>query len=300
MAKCSIQMPAGTNSQCKSYLGEAHAAILLPTDASFDSEISLNDLLAYLKTNLNGFLIEFNGTEPTDAELVTETTGFGRQIITGENAPSLLAYVDSNACDFREVLRTIKGGSYGVLFLLSSGEILGTLRNDKLHPFLMQVWAHRLSIPGRENKTQQFKVTFGSLRGSEFDTYGLAEPEWDINDILVAMPIGASIKVVSPAADSSTSTDMTVYANLRCVNKAEPVLNLETGNPILVDKTFGEGFGINVEAGAIAGNYIIHVEADHDGTDLPMKPNTFIEIMLVDTDHNYVSDPIKIVAPSTT
>jgi len=230
MGSCTISAPGGANINCKSYLSEAVAAIILdPTIEFSPGELdNIENLRPLLQESLSAYLVEFNGTEPTAPEVVTETTGFGDNIITGDTAPSVIAYAETNACDFKEMLANYKGGSYGVLFVLADGSIMGADKGKVRKGFLTQVWAQRLGIPGRENKVQSYKISFNPLNGQEFDSYFVEEVNYTIDELLMLLPVGLT---ATPLSDYDDSTgDVSVMVKYRCVPDS-PVL----GATLVVD-----------------------------------------------------------------
>ena len=217
MGNCTIKAPAGANGNCISYLSEAVGALILPAGTSFDhSELdNLEKIRPYLNEDLDGYVLEFNGSEPADAEVVTETTGFGDNFISGEGSPSLVAYAKTNVCDFREMLQSLKSDGWGTFFILADGSILGTVKGDgNVYGFNSQIWAHRLGIPGRENKSQQYKVSFNFGKADEFDNPYVADVAWTINELQMLLPVGLTALVATPF--NAASNEMYVSINYRC------------------------------------------------------------------------------------
>jgi hypothetical protein len=215
---CIVTAPGGANKDCIAYLSEAQAAII--TDPSFSwadvgAVDNIENLRVLLRETRKGFIVEFNGTEPTNAEPVTETTGFGDNIITAENTPSLLAYAEMNACDFKEILSAYKGGSYNVAFVLGDGTIMLADKLTSLAGFKTQVFAHRFGVPGRENQTQQFRITFNFLKGEEFDNYKAVPVNYTIDEVADLIPLGLQADINTAYNTGTGVIVLDVYT--RCV-----------------------------------------------------------------------------------
>lgn len=229
---CQVLSPGGANSNCKAILDEAIGAIV--TDPSFNWATAgdldnIENLRVLLQETRKGFVVEFNGSTPTDSELQTETTGFGDTIVTAENAPTLLGFVETNACDFAEVLSVYKGGTYNVAYILGDGTIMLTDKITKLQGFQTQVWAQAVSVPGRENKTQQFKIMFNHLKVREFNAYKVVPVNYTIDEVLELLPLGLTATVKTPYVPASGIIVLNVTT--RCVPD-DPKTGVMTGEVV--------------------------------------------------------------------
>lgn len=213
---CAVSAPNGANLNCVKNLSEAQAAIIMDPSVNFETLAALDNIeniRVLLEESRTGFVVEFNGSDPTPAEVVTETTGFGDNIITSENTPSFVGYAKINACDFKEILNAYKGGSYRVAFMLADGSMMATEIGTAFGGFLTQVYASRFGIPGRENQTQQFKINFNFLVGSEFDNYRVIGVNYGIDDLKLLLPLALQADVQTPF--DGNAVVLNVYT--RCV-----------------------------------------------------------------------------------
>lgn len=217
---CLVNAPNGANVNCVNYLSEAVAAII--TDPSFNwASVSAVDNIESLRVILQetrkGFIVEFNGTAPTNAEPVNETTGYGQTITTAINAPSLIGYAKSNPCDFNEMLSAFNGGTYNVAFFLKSGGIMLVdnlqAKSPSLRGFRTQVYAINVGVPGRENQTQNFRIQMNFQSADEFRKYKVINVHYGFNDLLELLPVGLQADVITPF--DGTQVVLNVYD--RCV-----------------------------------------------------------------------------------
>jgi hypothetical protein len=274
-------------------MSEAVAALIVPADTkiSMGGFDNIEHIKPLLNESLTGYIVEFNGTEPTAPEAVVETTGFGKNIITSESTPILLAYAETNACDFGEMLQHYKGGSYGVYFFGADGYVLGTKKGGDFAPFTSQVWAHGFGIPGRENQTQQFRITFNFLRNSEFDNFIVEEINYSIDDLFMSMPVGLTMKELSGFIDTGLDVELTY----RC----QPD-NFKSGavDAEIVKKTPGVDMVVTfTEEGTVPGKYTVSVTLD--GT-TPLQPGhyaIFRAYVQNGTIYEEVSNNIKVTHP---
>jgi len=289
---CTVTAPGGANVNCKSYLSEAVAAVI--TDPSFSwadagAVDNIENLRVLLQETRKGFIVEFNGSEPTAAEAVTETTGFGDSIITAENAPSLLAYAEMNACDFSEILKNYKGGTYNVSFILADGRLMLCDKLTKLQGFQTQVYAHRLGVPGRANQTQQYRITFNFLKGYEFDNYKIVGINYTVDDVLDLLPLGLTADIKT-AYDSGTGVIvLNVYT--RCLPDAPKsgtltaeILRATQGLTVTATPTYDDG-----------GQYTVTIAKSGPAQLATGEYAEFILVSKTSTVYDEISNSIKVV-----
>lgn len=217
---CLVTAPNGANNKCTNYLQKAIAAII--TDPSFSwasvgAVDNIENIRVLLQETRKGFIVEFNGTTPTAGEAVSETTGFGQNFTTGVNAGSLLGYVKSNPCDFKEVLSAFKGGTYNVALFLEDGSILVVdnlqSKEPALKGFEAQVYALDIGIPGQENQSQGYRLQINFFKAEEFRSFKVVDVHYSFNDLLDLLPLGLSAEVSTPWDGS----DIVLSVATRCV-----------------------------------------------------------------------------------
>jgi len=186
MATCTFNSVNGINKDCEAFLSATKAGVFFDPDFSFASMLTAktySNWKAAIDTNLKAFVPRaFRSTEPTDAEAVVETDGFGSKLVTAFNAPSLNVYMSSNPCDYQEM---VKLGSQlmRVIPLMEDGSKMATVTSTGIvKGFECQVIARPISPKGRENKLQQYMVMINFTNIDEFqnavywkDTFGYTE-----------------------------------------------------------------------------------------------------------------------------
>jgi hypothetical protein len=201
------------------------------------------DNLATFKTVISedntAAVVYFDGTEPTMAEAQTETSGFGVSYITSENAPTLLGFAKTNACDFSDMLNSYNGGSYEVYLYDAGGNLLGTAR-ELIYGYSTQVWAHANGAIGRDNQTQQYKITLNFLEAEEWRNPSVTPVNYSLNDLLMLMPLGLKATPIIELAGDTGSTEVSI----RCVANSE-----------LIETLTGEVLGSNVAGATITPTY---------------------------------------------
>jgi hypothetical protein len=201
------------------------------------------DNLATFKTVISedntAAVVYFDGTEPTQAEAQTETSGFGVSYITSENAPTLLGFAKTNACDFSDMLNSYNGGSYEVYLYDAGGNLLGTAR-ELIYGYSTQVWAHAYGAVGRDNQTQQYRLTLNFLEAAEWRNPSVTPVNYSLNDLLMLMPLGLKATPIVALAGDTGSTPVTV----RCVENSE-----------LIEVLTGEVLKANVAGATITPTY---------------------------------------------
>lgn len=214
---CTGFAPNGRSKNCSTYLSKAVAMIAFESDfnwASIGAVDNIESLRVLLQETRKGFIVEFDGTEPTPSELTEETTGFGRTIGTEVTAPALMGYVKANPCDFVEILKAYKGGTYGTAFFLSDGQIMVVnnlqAKQPKLNGFTAQLFAINPGIPGQENQSQQFRLKVNFQDAEEFNNYAVVPVHYGYNDLLEFVPVGLSAQPLVPW-DGVNSITLSVF-----------------------------------------------------------------------------------------
>lgn len=225
---CTSLVQNGSNPNCESYLKEVRAAIIMVASGQEFTPDEL-DNLATMKTmiaeNTTASVVEFNGTEPTQAEVQTETTGFGTNYITSENSPTLMGYLKANACDFTDMLASYSGGTYEVLLYNAGGKLVATQSSSKIKGFKTQIWAHAYGAVGRENQTQQYQITLNFLDEVEWRKPSIVSVNYTLFDLNYLMPLGLNIA----SSAEMTGDTVSLPVSVRCIDNSELAEAL-TGN----------------------------------------------------------------------
>ena len=221
MAQCSTLQPNGSNQDCLVPLSEVKNVLICDKDVSFswsEKDVEANwtnkikqDLTIYAVAALDSYNVTTD-----DPNIVTGAVSKGKTI-TNTPVPSFEAFLDSNACDFKQLLATLKGGTYGIFYELQDGSIMGTLDQSgsgigNFKPLRAKVNANTKGFQ-EVDSTQAFRVYIFHTNSTEFyDNAFYLEPIWDTSSLTEAMPVG--LNMVKTAAYSSG--DQTVQIKIRC------------------------------------------------------------------------------------
>lgn len=137
---------------------------------------------------MNG-LIDY---EPTTDDPNVVTSGIGqKKMHTTRPAPSGRFTIDTNLCDFTEMLAELKGAHYGVIYYLEDGRFLVKLEptTGVFKPFPATVTAFTKGLPTKEGNNN-FMVDIFHRDIRDFDKAVLLEPAWDYADLISAVPAG--------------------------------------------------------------------------------------------------------------
>ena len=220
MSGCVVDLPGGVNADCKIPIGEIENILITDKDVSI-AWASRNTLSAW--TNLvnqdltiyaNVFLENYSVTTD-DPNIVTGAVSKTKSI-TNTPAPSFEFMVKNNTCDFTGMLNTLKGGTYGIWFVLKGGTIHGYVDQagsdiGTLKPFTANVTAFFKGAVEIDS-TEPFKLYVNFEKQSQINSQYPFTPPFDTQEIFDAMPNGHS--VIKTAAYSSG--DQAVQINLRC------------------------------------------------------------------------------------
>lgn len=246
---CSSFAPNGANVNCSSYLKEVKAAIIMPSGGRVYDADSL-DNLATFKTAISeltaGYVVEFDGKEVTPSEAQTETTGDGTNIIVAENSPTLLGYLKTNNCDFVQMKKHFNGqGSYDVLLYNAGGVLIATQSGSLYKGFQTQVYAHAYGAIGRDNQTQQYRLTLNFLDAEEWRNDAAVKVNYTLFDLKALMPIGLKANPIVELTADTGSTPVSV----RCVDNSElsEVLTGEVMNTNAVGVTITPTYNATTE-----------------------------------------------------
>jgi hypothetical protein len=141
------------------------------------------------------------------------TTAKTQKYVTNRPAPSALAYLDSNHCDYMDLVKELKGGHYGVIYYLEDGSYL--CKRDKtgnFKPFPARVTAINKGIPLPGDIANNYPLHIHHIDYDDFESAALIKPAWDIDDLILCIPAGLTIGQTSTCA----SGDVNVQINDRC------------------------------------------------------------------------------------
>ena len=148
-------------------------------------------------------------------EAVNETTGFGVQITTRITPGSIIVYLESNSCDFNEMMSAYSGGTFKVVSFDEDGMLNGHLRSDgKIEGFEAQIYAVPISVAGVDNQVQQWRLMINWKDADQFRSRVRVVSPKSLKGLLEWMPGG--IYADQNTAYNTTSGVQVVNAYKRC------------------------------------------------------------------------------------
>lgn len=216
---CSTGLPGGLNFDCLAYNSPVAGLIIMDTSVSFTAaELPvLANWKTEIQTNLDMWVpAGVEGYENTTDDPTINTTQSGGKTILRAGVPSGVFYLKSNYCDWNEVMRALKGGTYRVAFILENGMIVGFKdRNSTAHKgFLAEVKAITKGFPMPDTIENAFPVYINFKRYKEFEQQFGQIMDWEpILELPAAMPESYNLSEVS-----NTQATATVNVNVfeRC------------------------------------------------------------------------------------
>lgn len=264
MSACNVLLPGGINGDCQVPLSEVKNVLITDKDVKFsytEKDVLSNwtnkikqDLTIYAVAGLDSY----NNTTD-DPNIVTGAVSKSKKI-TNDPLPSFEFFLDSNFCDFNEVLRTLGGGNYGVFYELQDGTILGTLDQSGTEigyfkPFKSNIKANT-KVLQEVDATTAFRVYVNHTNKDQLFNQFVLSPVWDTTELVEAMPVG--LNMVS--TDVYSAGDQAVQINVRCAGAKTGLLVAD----FEADETQG-----NVDTPAVttvadngAGSYTLTVQKD--------------------------------------
>ena len=201
MLACNVLLPGGINGDCTIPLSEVKNIIICDKDVKFTN--AEKDVITNWKTKIQQSLTiyavsgldSYNNT--TDAPNIVTGTVSKTKKVTNRPVPSFEFFLESNFCDFKEVLRTLKGGVYGIFYELHGGVILGAqdvsgAEIGYFKPFKCRVDAVS-KLLAEVDSTNAFAVYVNHLNYAQVENQFYLEPAWDTAELAEAMPVGLNI-----------------------------------------------------------------------------------------------------------
>lgn len=213
---CNSYLPNG-NVECKVPMAEVKRVLICDKDVSFTG---LSDVynLATWKEKIQEDLDIYVTRGKTSYEVTTDdpnvlTTAEGQKMVTNTPAPSAIIYLDSNWCDYSDMLGTLQGGTYGVIYELKNGSLfLKRLSDGTYESFPARITAVNKGIPLQGDIANNFPVHIHHIDYEDFKKGALISPAFDFEELVLAMPVGLTMFATSTMATGS----IYVQINERC------------------------------------------------------------------------------------
>lgn len=270
MSVCNALLNGGLNQDCQVAASEIKNILICDKDVSFSytAKDVLTNWTDKIKQDLTIAVLPglVNYSPTTDDPNVITNAVSKAKSINNNPVPSFEFMLDSNSCDFKEILNTLEGGIYGVFFEMQDGTIEGHVDQSGAEigyfkPFTAQVKSFTKGAQEIDSN-EAFKLYVNFKKYAQIKNYFLFSPAWGVDELLEAMPIGLmAIKTAVYATG-----DQTVNIKIRCAS----------GYTGLVVGDFEESASMsNVSTPAVTaivddggGNYTLTVQKDVSPVDL--------------------------------
>ncbi len=222
MLACNVLLPGGINGDCQIPLSELKNVLITDKDVKFsytDKEILAN-WTNLIKQSLTIYAVagvdSYNNT--TDDPNITKGSVNKVKNVGEMDPPSFELFLDSNMCDFNEVLNTVKGGVYGVFYELKDGSILGNIDRTGtdigyFKPFTAKLKAISKLLQEPDANTA-FKMYVSHTKIKQLYNQFLFSPVWDVTELVEAMPVGLNLK--KTAAIVAATATQAFNVKIRC------------------------------------------------------------------------------------
>lgn len=214
MSGCIVVGAGGINANCAKVVGAMKVPMITLPEASWTNRADFQNtetMRVKIQEALSVFIVrEINGADVTQPELVNETTGFGKQVATRVTPGSVMAYIESNSCDFNEMMAAYSGGIYKIVSFTEDNKMQAHIkRNGVIEGFEAQVYAVPFGVGGVDNQTQQWRLQINWTNVDQFKSVVTVNSVKSARGLLELVPAGISAEV---------KTDYVVGTGIQVVN----------------------------------------------------------------------------------
>lgn len=165
-----------------------------------------------------------SGYENTTDDPNIQTLNSGRKYPTSKPAPSITLMLDSNYEDFVEVMNSVRGGSYGIVYFDDMGRVQVKRKGDGTYvPLPINAYAMSKHIPIPGENGSMFKMYVSHFDYDDFLNCELVDPGFSFEELTLAMPVGLKMIATSTMATGSIHVQITE----RCGDGYEGLLNTD-------------------------------------------------------------------------
>lgn len=218
--QCSVLQPQGSNQDCLLAASEIKSIMICDKDVTFTN--AEKDVITNWKVKVQQGLTIYPSTvldsynvTTDDPNIITGAVSKSKKI-TNTPVPSFEIFLDSNVCDFKQVLNTLNGGTYGVFYVLQDDTILGSIDQSgtligNLKPLRATITANTKGIQEVDG-TQAFRVYVNHTSYREWLNQFYLETVWDVQEVIDVTPVGLSMLMTGIYA----AGDIDVQIKTRC------------------------------------------------------------------------------------
>jgi len=297
MNACNVLLPGGINGDCSIPLSELKNAIICDKDVSFSyaNKKVLSNWTALTQTGLTIYAVaaidSYNNTTD-DPNIVTGAVSKSKTV-TNAPLPSFELFLESNMCDFKEVLNTVKGGNYGIFYELQDGTILGSIDTSGTEigyfkPFQAKITANSKLLQ-ETDATTAFRVYVNHTRKQQLFDQFIFAPVWDVTEIVDSMPIGLNMVATAVYAGG----DQTVHINVRCADNKIGLIAADFETSTTMSNVSTPAVSTVVDDGG--GDYTLTVQKAASPVNIVDGDYVYLRVkVLVSTVATYISGWIRV------
>jgi hypothetical protein len=262
---CTVLNAGGANKDCVDLIGAMDAPLITLPDVKWTSRADFQNtetMRVKIQEDLGVYVTrKISGADITQPEARNETTGFGAQVTTGVTPGSVIVYLESNSCDFNEMMSAYNGGTFRIVPFGEDGYYDGYLMpNGEIKGFEAQIYAVPISVASVDNQVQQWKLLINWKNAEQFRSRVRVKSPKTLEGLLEWMPSGLTA-LINTAYDTGTGIQV-IDVSKRCSTDIETeVLTgevLDNGNvlsPTASPTSNADGtYDATIQKGAVPGN----------------------------------------------
>lgn len=292
---CPTFYPSGT-SECNRLRGRYQGFIFLNkktelTAAEVATLAAWASVLAK-KGDVKGFFVDTgNGYTNNTAEPERNTAVTGGTTKTHDPEPMMVAYMKTSMCDYLNLFNA-DNQDFMVVPVLPKGNLEVKQKTNGNYAGCRCTLSIRKNTSRPDALHESYPVYIDYKDASELDSVGVVETAFDISDLVDAIPVGLSMRVVT----AYTAGVVVVELTKRCSNAAATGYTSATNYEILEQAKGSTDTDIAITpADGGVGRYNLTIKKDSSGT--PADITAAVTIRAIDddgTNYTYLSQPLEI------
>jgi len=231
MGCITVRNPSGINPDCVKYIEAAENIIIFDADKSFATVGAFQALEGHrvaIQEELKEYVpVGIKGYESTPGTLNKETSDFdGSSVVTYEGPPSVIMDLQTNPCDWGELMAQLTGGVFRIGFIMKkTGDVMvSVLADGRVKGFLANVYAMSPTLRPQGESFQSYKLSVDFQNVNEFRLFNLVDMPFNPTvELPTRMPLGLTMKT----AGSYAASDINVTVYERCGDPYTGTLTVE-------------------------------------------------------------------------
>ncbi|MCK5344231.1 MAG: hypothetical protein KAR20_12545 [Candidatus Heimdallarchaeota archaeon] len=220
MGCITVRNPSGINPDCVQYIEAAENVIIFAAGVDFATVGAFQSLESHrvlIQESLTEYIpLGIKGYESTPGTLNKETSDFdGSSVVTFEGPPSIIMDIQSNPCDWNELMAQLTGEGFRIGFVMKkTGDVMvAVLADGSVKGFLANAFASSPTLRPQGESFQSYKLSLDFQNVQEFRQFNLISMPFNPTvELPTRMPIGLTMKQAGAYAVS----DVNVTVFERC------------------------------------------------------------------------------------